>query len=200
LNIKRPGKVEKIIYKGREEKSSVYMAWFSKAPYSDKLSVITEVLNEYLDIKLNDEIREKRGGVYSIDADVSISPVPQGELSMSVRFNCDPKRTRELQNAVIAELNKVAGGFLDRDIFTKAVEAVKIVWEYSHSNNSIAERYARSSVLLNLPLSRLDYRTWAKLYDDVTPADIQRVCSQFMQSNGPASVVLMPETAETDNR
>ena len=197
LNIKRPGKVEKTVYKGKEEQSSVYLAWFSKAPYSDKLSVISEVLNEYLDIKLNDEIREKLGGVYSIDSDVSVSPVPQGELSMNVRFNCDPKRARELQASVIAVLNQTASNVIDRDTFTKAVKASKEVWEYSHSNYSIAKRYANSSVLLSLPLSRLDSWAWSKLYDAVTPADIQRVCGQLIQSdtNGPVVVVLMPENA-----
>jgi zinc protease len=200
LNIKRPGKVEKIIYKGKEEQSSVYMAWFSKAPYSDEISVISEVLNEYLDIKLNDELREKLGGVYSIYSDVSISPVPQGELSMTVWFYCDPKRARELQTAVIAILNQVAGGVIDRDIFTKAVEAAKKVWKYSHNNYHIAERYARSSVLLELPLSRLDGQTWSNLYDAITPADIQRVCGQLVKddSNGPAIVVLMPEIGTGD--
>jgi len=197
LNIKRPGKIEKTVYKGKEEKSSVYLAWFSKAPYSDRLSVISEVLNEYLDIKLNDEIREKLGGVYSIDSDVSVSPVPQGELCMTVKFNCDPRRALELQSAVIAELNQVAENDIDPEIFTKAVRASKNVWEYSHSNYHIAERYARSSVLLNLPLSRLDSWTWSKLYNAVTPADIQRVCGQLIKddTNGPAVVVLMPENA-----
>jgi zinc protease len=195
LNIKRPGKVEKIVYKGKERQSSVYMAWFSKTPYSDKLSVISEVLNEYLDIKLIDEIREKLGGVYSIYSDVSVSPIPHGELSMKVRFDCDPKRARELQTAVIAILNQTAGGVIDRDIFTKAEKAAKEVWEYSHGNNSIAKRYARSSVLQNLPLSRLDAWSWTKLYDVVTPADIQKVCGQLINDNknGPTLVVLMPE-------
>jgi len=160
------------------------------------------VLNEYLDIKLNDVIREKLGGVYSISADVSVSPVPQGELSMEVRFKCDPKRVRELQAAVIAVLKQTAGGVIDRDIFMKAVKAAKEVWEYSHSNYSVAERYARSSVLLNLPLSRLNSWTWAKLYDIVTPADIQRVCGQLVKDdkNGPVAVVLMPETVNPSRR
>ncbi|MDR2924041.1 MAG: insulinase family protein [Treponema sp.] len=192
--VTRPGKVEKIVYKGKEEQSTVYMAWFSKAPYSDELSAISQVLNEYIDIKLDNEIREKLGGVYSISSGVSVSPVPQGELVMQVYFNCDPKRVRELQTAVIAVLNQITGGAIDRDIFTKAGEALKKEWEVSiQSNSYIAQSYANSSVLLNLPLSRLDRRP--KLYEAVTPADIQRVCGQLLQSGGPALVVLMPEGA-----
>jgi zinc protease len=192
LNIIRPGKAENTVYKGKEEQSAVYMVWFSKALYSDELSAACQVLNEYLDIKLIDEIREKLGGVYSISSGVGISPIPQDELSMQIYFNCDPKRTQELQTAVIAELNKVAGGVIDRDTFAKAMEAPKKEWEVSiQSNSYIAQSYANSSVLLNLPLSRLDRRP--KLFDAVTQADIQRVCAQLLQSNGPAQVVLMPE-------
>jgi len=192
LNVIRPGKVEKIVNKGKEEQSAVYMVWFSKAPYSDELSAISQVLNDYLDIKLEDEIREKLGGVYSIAAGVSVSPVPQGELSMYVYFNCDPKRVQELQAAVIAVLNQVSSGVINLDTFAKAVEAPKKEWEVSiQSNSYIAQSYANSSVLLNLPLSRLDRRP--KLYDAVTQADIQRVCGQLLTSNGPAVVVLMPE-------
>jgi len=192
LNVTRPGKVENIVYKGKEEQSTVYMVWFSKAPYSDELSASCQVLNEYLDIKLDDEIREKLGGVYSISSGVSVSPVPQGELSMQVYFSCDPKRARELQTAVIALLNQAARGVIDRDTFTKAVEAPKKEWEVSiQSNAYIAQSYANSSVLLNLPLSRLDKRP--KLFDAVTQADIQRVCGQLLNSNGPAIVMLLPE-------
>ncbi|MDR2718334.1 MAG: insulinase family protein [Treponema sp.] len=194
LNVTRPGKVEKIVYKGKEEQSTVYMAWFSKAPFSDELSAASQVLNEYIDIKLDNEIREKLGGVYSISSGVSVSPVPHGELVMQVYFACDPKRVGELQTAVIALLNQIADGAIDRDTFTKAVEAPKKEWEVSiQSNAYIAQSYANSSVLLNLPLSRLDRRP--KLYDAVTQADIQRVCTQLLSSdsNGPARVVLMPD-------
>ncbi len=64
------------------------------------------------------------------------------------------------------------------------------------SNAYIAQSYANSSVLLNLPLSRLDRRP--KLFDAVTQADIQRVCGQLLQSNGPAVVVLLPEIGTRD--
>jgi len=132
------------------------------------------------------------GGVYSISSGVSVSPVPQGELSMQVYFSCDPKRAEELQTAVIALLNQAAGGVIDNDTFTKAMEAPKKEWEVSiQSNAYIAQSYANSSVLLNLPLSRLDKRP--KLFDAVTQADIQRVCRQLLQSDGPAIVVLMPD-------
>ena len=58
------------------------------------------------------------------------------------------------------------------------------------SNAYIAQSYANSAVLLNLPLSRLNRRP--RYYDAVTPADIQRMCARLLQT-GPAQVVLLPD-------
>jgi zinc protease len=167
----------------------VFMAWSSKNPFTNELSATAEVLGEYLEIRTDEEIREKLGGVYSISAGVYLSPVPQGELSMRVYFACDPKRVQELSAAVIQLLNQTAGN-INRDIFGKAVEALKKEWETSMQSNAyIAQSYANSSVLLNLPLSRLNRRP--RYYDAVTPTDIQQICARLLQT-GPAQVVLLP--------
>jgi zinc protease len=209
LAIERPGEVEKNVYKGKEEQSQVYMAWFSTpssegaSPFTEELNAATQVLSEYLDIRMTDEIREKLGGVYSISVSVSISPVPRGELSMGVYFACDPRRVRELSAAVIDLLKKTAGtatsgnvategSVINRDTFDKAVEALIKEWETSMQSNSyIAQSYANSSVLLNLPLSRLNRRP--QYFRAVTQADIQRICAQLIQGKGPAQVNLFPE-------
>jgi predicted Zn-dependent peptidase len=114
---------------------------------------------------------------------------------MQVSFACDPRRAGELSEAVIGLLRQTASGAsgssISRDIFNKSVEALKMEWETSMQSNSyIAQSYANSSVLLNLPLSRLEKRQ--QYFSAVTPADVQRICAQLLQ-NGPAQVVLMPE-------
>jgi zinc protease len=194
LSITRPGRVERTVYKGREEQSRVYMAWFTPAPFTEELSAAAQALNGYLDIRLNDEIREKLGGVYSISANVSAAFMPRGELAMAIYFACDPGRVTELSAAVINLLGQttVTAG-INQDIFGKAVEALKKEWESSIQNNSyIAQSYANSSVLMNAPLSRLNRRP--QYYSAVTPENIRRVCAQLLQgNNGPAQVVLLPE-------
>ena len=202
LEFERPGETEKQIYKGREDKSLVYMGWFSNLPYSEEASSIAQVLNEYLDIRMTEEIREKRGGVYSISVSVSVSPVPAGELNMSVYFACDPGRVQELSAAVIELLSETAGKTngidagtgsspIINDTFIKSVAALKKQWETSiQSNSYIAQSYANSSVLLNLPLSRLHKRPL--YYDAVSQADVQTMLLQVLAS-GPARVILFPE-------
>jgi zinc protease len=194
LGFSRPGKIDKNVYKGKDDQSIVFLAWYTRAPHSEELSIASWALNGYLDILLNDEIREKLGGVYSISAYVSARNVPRDELSVEVIFACDPKRTGELSAAVIGLLNKTAGpGGIDRNIFNKAVEALKKEHETSmQSNTHIAKSYANSSVILRAPLSRLERRPG--YFSAVTPEDVRRVCAQLMQgNNGPVQVTLYPE-------
>lgn len=190
IQFDRPGKTEKIIYKGKEDRSLVYMGWFTGAPYTEEISAAAQVLSEYLDIRMTEEIREKLGGVYSISIGVSASPVPEGELFMQVYFACDPRRARELSAAVTNLLNRTVAE-INRDTFAKSVEALKKEWESSiQSNSYIAQSYANSSVLLNTPLSRLDKRP--QYYSALGPADIQKLCGQVLR-NGPALIILYPE-------
>ncbi|MDR0315852.1 MAG: insulinase family protein, partial [Treponema sp.] len=191
LDFARPGKTEKTVYKGKEEQTRVFMGWFTQAAYSEELSATAQVLSEYLDIRMTEEIREKLGGVYSISVGVSASPVPSGELIMNVYFACDPKRALELSDAVNVLLNRTATEAVNQDTFAKSVEALKKEWESSiQSNSYIAQSYANSSVLLNMPLSRLDRRP--QYYSAVTMADIQRLCARLLPQ-GPALLILYPE-------
>jgi len=182
---------EKQVLKGKEERSAVYLSWFIPWQYSEDKSAAVSILNEYLDIKLNDEIRESLGGVYSISSWVSLSPIPRGELSGGVYFMCDPKRVEELISAVKAEFQKITQGDIDTDDFTKATKAALKGQEQSiQSNLYIAQSYANSAVIYHSPLSRLDKRP--ALFSAVGQADIQETMTNLMGGNL-VRVVLYPE-------
>jgi zinc protease len=191
LHITRPSNVGKTVFKGKEERSLVFLGWYAPAPYSEQAGAATAALTEYLDIILTEEIREALGGVYSISAGVSISPIPSGESNMGVYFACDPRRAVELSTAVTARLQHIAEGDIDAGIFSKAIEALKKEFESSMESNSyIARSYANFSVLLNLPLDRLDKRP--ELYEAVTVRDMQGIARRLME-NLPIQVILYPE-------
>jgi zinc protease len=189
--IRRPEKTGEQVYKGKEEQSVVFMGWYAPLPFTEEQNAGAAVLGEYLDILLTRDIREKLGGVYSVQSAVSLAPVPRGELVMQVYFVCDPRRSAELSAAVEALLEQVANGPVDGDTFTQAVEALKKSWEASvQSNLYIARSYANSAVLLDTPLSRLDEQPGQ--YGAVSPQEIQALCGLLLP-RGPATVTLYPE-------
>ncbi|MDR1411420.1 MAG: insulinase family protein [Spirochaetaceae bacterium] len=195
IEINRPRKILKTIYKGREEKSIVFQGWFMPAAFNVSDSIKASVLREYLDIKLLGEIRNRLGGVYSIQANSSLSSLPPpGELAMETMFYCDPGRAEELRAEVIRHIESVAQGTIDGDIFAKAVEAMKKAHENAlQSNSFIANYYANLAVIFNQPLSTLDKRPF--LYDSVRPDDLKDICLKLLP-RGPAVLILYPEGRE----
>ncbi|MDR3115948.1 MAG: insulinase family protein [Treponema sp.] len=187
----RPGKTDKTLYKGKEGQSQVYLGRYVPASYAEETWAAAAVLEEYLDIKLTEEIRERLGGVYGISDSVTLSFLPPEELRMEIFFGCDPKRVEELCAAIEEQLTRVAQEPPDERTFTQAKEALKKTWESSiQSNTYIAQSYANSAVIYRLPLSRLDKRP--ALYDQVSPEAIQGIIRRLLQAEQ-ARVTLYPE-------
>jgi zinc protease len=190
-----PGQTDKAVYKGQDEKSIVFLGWMAKADYSEEANAEVSALTEYLDIVLNDEIREKMGGVYSIGASVSLSTLPHGYMMTQASFGCDPARAEELTSAVMTALEAIAKGEIDADVLAKSKEAlVKDHEKLVQDNAHIAQSYANSAVIYNSPLSRMDKKP--ALYQAVTADGLKATAAEFLgdgKTTGPVKVVLYPE-------
>ena len=192
--ITRPGNITRVVYKGQDERSMVYLAWFALGPavFNEGINQTAAVLSEYLDIVLTNEIREKMGGVYSIYAGSSVSVIPKGEYRLNVYFQCSPARAEELIAAVMDKIREIAEQQLDMDTFNKSKEALIMEHERSIQRNiHIAQSYVNSFVLYNTPLSRLNLRSDA--VRAVTAEAVRALCRNLLV-NGPVQVVLYPET------
>jgi zinc protease len=190
--VTRPGKTEQIIRKGKEQKAMVYMAWFNPLEWTEQTNAAALLLSDYLDIILTDEIREKLGGVYSVSQQLSLTPMPKGELSLGVYFVCDPGRAAELRAAVQEKLAGIAAGNINMETFNRAKEALVKSFELSMENNVfIARNYASFRLVTNTPLARLDGRP--DLYRSVTADDLRNIMARVL-GNGPAELVLLPES------
>ena len=191
--LSRPKAVRRTIYKGKDERSMVFIGWFAPGPagFDEKKNQTAAVLTEYLDIMLTNEIREKLGGVYSISAEASVSVIPMGEYLLTVFFQCNPSRTEELISAVQERIAEIYSRPLNQDTFNKSKEALLMEYENSVQRNLyIAQSYANSAVLYNTPLGRLNLRPG--IIRAVSPEDVQAVCREMLVS-GPVQVVLYPE-------
>jgi zinc protease len=195
----RPGKMEKAIYKGQDDKSLVFMTWVAAEEYTEEREAVAAVLSEYLENKLTSKIREQLGGTYSLAAGVSQSIfLSGGEIAMSVYFPCAPGRVKELSAAILEELEAAARSVIDQDAFAKSVEALKKSFEASMQENLyISRNYAVYSAIYDRPLSRLDQRP--ALYQAVTKADIQQALQKLLP-RGPVTVILYPENTKEGSK
>jgi zinc protease len=184
--------VEKSLKKGKEDKSLVFLAWTEESVYSEEGSATAAVLTEYLHTVFNEKIREQLGGVYSIYANASLSPLPSpNSFSMQIYFPCDPKNVDNLIVAVKAEAQKIVDGSVNGDTLVKAKEAVKKSWETSMQDNAhIATSYANSAVIYRSPFNRLDKRL--SFYEEVSEESMRDMAAKLL-GGGYFQLVMFPE-------
>jgi zinc protease len=90
---------------GTEPKARVLRSWTRPIPPStwllrNRLSALESLLSR----RLEDELREARGGVYGVSVWLSAPTWPQHHTDLTISFTCAPERVEELLGALDAEL------------------------------------------------------------------------------------------------
>lgn len=118
LGIRPPaGKVDTVIYKGSEPKSMVRMVFNGPAAYNNADQYALASLGELMSIKLVENLREEKGGVYGVGAYGSMSKIPYASASFTISFPCAPENTEILTEAALDELKKImANGVSPEDL------------------------------------------------------------------------------------
>lgn len=108
LGIERPkGKVDKVVNKGKEPKSLVFMNLAGNFEYSPKTRMELDFLTGVLNIKLIETIREDKSGVYTIRAIPQMNHYPKQNYNFTVVFPCSPDNVDKLSDGVITEIDKI---------------------------------------------------------------------------------------------
>ncbi len=107
LGIRPPkGIVEKSITKGKDPRSNV-MITFTDDLKNAKDGYYIRSLAEVLSIKLIENLREEKGGIYGTRATPSITVEPRSSYSINISFTCAPENVTKLTNAVYEEIEKL---------------------------------------------------------------------------------------------
>ncbi len=108
LDIHTPaGQLTKAVYKGIGDKSSVRIVFSGGYDYNNANNLQLGALEEVMNIKLLERLREKESGVYSPGIDISNSKIPNSRYSITVKFTCAPANVDKLINATMEEINKI---------------------------------------------------------------------------------------------
>ncbi len=172
------GAHEKIVYKGKDPKSSVQIRFQGETKYDPKEAHAFKSLGEVLSIKLIEKLREDEGGVYGVGARGNINKIPYGWFNFSINFPCGPENVDKLKAAALAEVNKlVAEGPTDEDL-----EKVKKAQILDYKENIKKNRF-----WLGL-LKNADYQdknakevfNFEENVNALTKADLQNVAKKYL--------------------
>ena len=108
FGVKEPEGVQKVkIEKGIAPRSTVRLVFHGDAKWSLDESHQLQSLADILRIRLREELREDRGGVYGVGVSAGLTRWPEEEYTFNVSFSADPARVDELVGAVLAEIRKL---------------------------------------------------------------------------------------------
>ena len=192
LGIHAPaGQITKNVYKGIGDKSSVQLVFSGEYEYSEANNLQVDALQEILNIKLIERLREKESGVYAPGVRASYVKLPNSRYSFTVYFGCAPANVDKLINATMDEIGKIIKNG------PEAVDIQKFVAEETRSTevqlkeNSFWEGHlASSSQNQENPAAVLDH---IKDLKKVTVESVKDAANKYLSGTNLIKLVLLPE-------
>lgn len=192
LNINAPkGVVEKVVNKGSDPKSVVYMKYHGSFDYNWKNRVNIDVLSEILTTKLLESIREDESGVYSIGAYPQSEHFPESEFGITIYFGCAPDNVEKLSNGVYAEIEKLKKDGPSEIDLKKAKEKKLRERETGLRENRFWLGTLRNFDYHGTNPDELDkYNDYVK---SITSEQLKKAANTYFSKENFAKIVLMPE-------
>jgi len=95
------------LYKGKEAKSFIFNIYSGEVKYSEDLALQTQMLNEIINIKIIEDLREKIGGIYSGGINGAITKYPFQGYTLAMQLPCGPENVDKLKKAAADEIEKI---------------------------------------------------------------------------------------------
>lgn len=195
LGIRPPAGIEKVkVEKGIEPRSSVRIVFNGDAVWSLDNAHQISSLADVLRIRLREELREDRGGVYGVGVFGGITRYPEQRYTMTISFATDPKRVDELVKAVFDEIAKLKTDGPADDYINRVHEAQRRSHETALKENGFwvsQIEYLATNDLNFGEIAKYDQRVAA-----VTRDSIRDAARKYLDDKRYVIGVLDPEKTE----
>ena len=184
------GTISKIVRKGIEPKARTVMMFTGPFTYTPANRVALRAVTDYLQIKLNETLRESLGGTYGVSAGGASSRVPRQEYSVQISFGSSPENADKLAPTVLAVIDTLKRvGPSPADVDKVKAQTLR-ARELSLKQNGYW--------LANIAGRDEAGEDMAGLLDDapirgLTAAQIQAAAKQYLDVANYAKFVLLPE-------
>lgn len=192
LGIRTPeGQITKTVYKGIGDKSVVDLVFTGDYDYSEANNVQLDALEEVINIKLIERLREKEGGVYSPQIRASYSKIPVGRYNITISFSCAPSNVDKLIAATMEEIGKVKQNGAEAVDIQKFVAEEKRSSELQLKENSFWASYLTGSSEIQANPDRI--LNHVKDLDQVTVQSTKEAANKYLSGKNLVKLILMPE-------
>jgi zinc protease len=149
-------------------------------------------MNEVLQTKLRERIREELGGTYGVGVSGSNSWRPTGEYSITIQFGSDPERVNELKEVIFQEIRNLQTLGPDSEDLANSLEARRRSRETNLESNSywvtqLAHMYRQDQDLSY-------FWGFEASLEEVTPESVRAAAQRYFDLENYVQVTLYPES------
>lgn len=184
------GALEETVYAGLDDKARLKWRFHGSWDNTSDNRVALGAMADVLDVLLRDELREERGGVYSVSVQVSNRMIPE-EYTLTIDFQCDPARLAELEQATADVIRRLQTEGVDEAKVAAQQEMNRRNWETNLETNGFWRGQIAAGVERGQDLEDLIGGYTAR-NDGLTPALIQETAVQRLDFDRYVLVRLMP--------
>ncbi len=185
------GKIEKTVYKGLEPKSRVSIIYSGTYDYSPENNIQIDALQEALQIKLIESLREEESGVYGVGVSKSTDKLPSGHYSFTVGFGCGPENVDKLVKRTLEEIAKIKDKGADAQDIEKFKAENKRKLQLATKSNGFWLNYIDANTFIGDDLDEVFRED--ELLNTVSVPSTKTAANQYFNDSNFIKMVLMPE-------
>lgn len=194
LGIRPPdGMSQHSVFKGQDEKSMTLLDYTHTIEYTDERELMLKGLQELLNIRLVEVIREELSGVYDISVSTHLTRVPYERATLNIRFPSAPENVDRLKMRILEILNEVKKNGVSEENIGKIRETMKRSLELRQQKNQFWLNEINDSVRWGKDFTAI---TDTSPFDTITSESIQKVFNECFVPEEYTQVTLYPEATE----
>jgi zinc protease len=179
------------VRRGVEPKAQTRLVFTGPFEQSRPNRFALTALEDVLDLRLRDRLREALGGTYGVQVGAGAARVPRAEYSVTIAFGSDPDRVEELVRAVFAEIDSVKAAGATAGEIAKVKELMLRERETSVKQNGfwLDQLAARAEFGEDYG----EILTYDRLVQTLTPTMVRDAARAYLRADNYARFTLLPE-------
>jgi zinc protease len=186
------GNIKKRIKKGEAPKTQVQMYYHGPFEYNEDNSYRLSSMIEYMRIKLREELREDKGGVYGVNIYGGGSKIPNEVYNITISFNSDPERTDELIEAAKDVIQKAKREGPSEEDLNKVKEIQRQGKIKNMKENRYWSRQIENKIRYGQELESIMMPAFELKLNSLTTEDIKDYARKYFSSNNYMEIIMDP--------
>lgn len=185
------GPLEKTLNKGQDQKSMVTIYFTAPTKFNSRDKYLLQSLGDVLSIKLIENLREEKSGVYGVGARGSMSQLPDGLYRFTISFPCGPENVDQLIDAAMTEVEKLKTEGPTQEDVDKTKETQRLDYKENLKQNRYWISNLESSWLNDNDPNKILKKQ--EMIDKLDIESLKKTANKYLTEGSKIQVVLMPE-------